>query len=711
MTELRYDIVAVGEQQLRSVIRGIESEIIASNRRMTAQIRGGSGGGRTPRITAGGAASESRALARTQMAEDRAVIRARESDEKRLWSAKVANVRRFAQIEIQEGAKANDAITAGIKQREKLLQSMQRGVAKSVTHAVGGAGRMVGGAASIGGGILIASALHDQMNVQAYASRVANQGERPDLKGQLASQSQTLKGFTGEEALSALDQFTQKSGNLQAGIAAWQMIGKVSLATSSDITEVGEAAGSAFNLISRDTKDPIERMKLLKDVMENLAIQGNRGSIEMRDFAVELPKLAAAASKFGGGPGALKMMAALSQLAVKNGGGAVDASDSSTAVMRFTDDLIKDARSKKGKPGLDVFTDKTNRTLRDPAEIISDIMDDTGGDLTKIGRKFGMRGMKALGGVSPEYNKAFDAAEAQKKGTGKAAGREAVHAALGAFTGANMTDTDLNSRAQLRLDDPDLQFKEAMKAFNVAIGTQLLPAVTKLIPPFVELVPLATTLAGELAHFLEALAQNPYAGIGGIIAGKVALDLTSAGIGAAAKAALGTSIGALGALDIAAATMTVAVLNLLDESATADANKRFDDTQKRSQDLITKGQQEYLTTGKISPKTRKQLETLRANDDKRQTNLLDQAPAAWYDIPSIWDPKRHQNAVDGDRAPELRKQSSDVSNLLRHADIGRPEAFTNAARDLGVAADKLTAAATRLGASGPSPRTTPIVGR
>ena len=710
MTELRYDIVAVGENQLRAVIRGIEGEILGSNKRMTAQIRAsGGGGGRRPRALVGGASAEQKAVARAAISEDAKV-----------WREKERQAKRFAKIEIEAYAKVDRERVAGIKReqaaREKLATSMSRGVATSVVRSVGGVVRAGGQVASVVGGLAIASALHDQMQVQAGASRVANQGGRPDLKGQLATQAQTIAGFTGEQSLGALDQFVQKSGDLKAGMAAWQMMGKVALATSSDITEVGEAAGAAFNAIAQDTKDPVEQLRILEDVMKTLATQGNMGSVEMRDFAVELPKLAAAARRFGGDSGSsLKMMGALTQLAVKRGG-ATDAAEAGTSVMRFTDDLIKDGKAKKGRPGLNVFTDSTNTKLRDPGEIIGDIMSSTHGDLTKIGTMFGQRGMRALSGVSGTYMDAYNGAEKTQKGSGDAAGRAAILAALKEFTGAGSEGFD--EKVKSRMADPDIQLTEAVKAFNVAIGTELMPALTKLLPQFTALAPAAKEVTESLVTFVQYLSQNPFEGVGALIAAKITADLGQAALGEVAKKAIATQLGMAGGVVVTTAIVTVTVLEMMMADSVLSANKKLNTMDAADAAVRASARKELDETGKLSPQTRAQLESVQKQEERRLTGKEFNDPLKHMDTGRVL----LNNFSGGLTGPTVFDEGSVTSSADNKRQGQNMDSFTETVRLLAEATDRQNKATDALAeATGnfrrgtsdpPSPtRTHPIVGR
>ncbi len=189
--------------------------------------------------------------------------------------------------------------------------------------------------------------------------------------------------------------------------------------------------------------------------------------------------------------------------------------------------------------------------------------------------------------------------------------------AINEFSGASLGASDLDARAQLRLDDPDLQFKEAMKAFNVAIGTQLLPAVTSLIPPLVELVPTAVDLTSSLAGFVQELAQNPFAGIGAIVAAKIGEDVISAGVGKGLMKLLSTQIGGAGGLIIGTAMITVSVLEMIMASKELDANKRLNAMDANGEAIRSQARSELDENGKLSPQTKARLEALKSQEDDR----------------------------------------------------------------------------------------------
>jgi len=523
MANLQYDITVVGANQIRSVIRGVEAEILASNKRMTAGIRGTSGAGAgRPKLgtgNAGSGAAEAKALSRVRITEEEKVARARERLHARFVAFEGTEIERITRQRLAALDKERAA-------RTRLAESMAKGVGTAVHNTARTA--MMG--ATVIGGALIASALHDQIGIQAGASRVANQGMRPDLKNQIAKESQNQRGFTGEESINALDQFVQKSSDVEGALSQWKMLGVLANATSTSFEDMGNAGGRVWRLLSESVKDPLERAKQFKDVMTTIAVQGNMETVEARDLAPVLGKVTSATRRYGGDPiQSLKELLALGQLSVSKGG-ATDAAEETTSLGRFTDDMIKDASGKKGKKnkGFNPFTDDTQSALKSPVAMALDIMDRTHGDLTKISGYAGVRGQRVVSGIQSTYMGAYREAEKIKKGSGEAAGHAAVMASVKPLINATK---DINAADDLRNADPDKQFIEATKQFNRAIGEQLLPAVTKLIPKFVELVPAATYLTGELVKFVNALADNPIEGIGVLILGKITADIAAAGIG------------------------------------------------------------------------------------------------------------------------------------------------------------------------------------
>jgi hypothetical protein len=542
---LVYEISA-SDTQLRRVLRGVEQEARASSRRMAReQVAALQGPGRKE---AGQARrydeSQARASARAAESLDRQRSRSVQANYRQEERAKIQADRNAARSAEQLDRQRHSGLMAQYReeqaaqarahaQRERTVRSIGSGAARSIGGGIGTVARVGGAALALAGGFGVAEALHDRIAVTRKASILANQSEDPGAKGAIVKEAQSNRGFTGEESLDFLTNFHEKSGDLGAARGAMKDMAQLALATGTDLSELGFAAGSAFTVIRDQIKDPQKRLETLRDVMTSVAQQGSMGAIEMRNLVDGMSELGGATRSFQGGPARLlTSMGGLAQVALQRGG-AGSAEEAVTSVARFATDIPEHAKE-FAKQGIGIYADKGHTQLRAPEQILGDMLAKTGGDLGKMGDLFGVRAQKVARGFSPLFglaerqNAALPASQRQKTGV---AGRAAVLAEFEKFAGATRSQAELHEQAASRLNDPDLQIKEATKAFNNAIGTQLLPVLTQAIPKFVEMIPAITKLTEGAAKAGEYLLENPYKGIGLIIAGSVAKDIAAAGLG------------------------------------------------------------------------------------------------------------------------------------------------------------------------------------
>jgi hypothetical protein len=467
-------------------------------------------------------------------------------DRERTAAAKALDRQRSTALFAQH--RAGERAAAGLARRERMDRRAIAGavtgrIGRSLGNTLSGVGSMAVGALGIGGSIAAGSAISTQISETARASQLANQAGRPEIKGQLLREAQGTKGFTGMEALEGMGAFTDVTGDLDAARAALPELAQLSLATGAALNDLGAAAGNAFIPLADKIKDPQARMKALLTTMRAIAGQGAVGAVEVKDLAVEMAGLAAATNKFSGDPASLiKSVGAMAQ-AARQRGGAGTAAEAVTSVSRFVADIASKPELFE-KSGIKIGTrDKAGALtqLDDPQEIMVRMLQKTGGDLGKVSNLFGVYAERAVAGFSPLYSQAEAAnmalPEAQREKRG-AAGEKAVRGEFKRLLAAELTPDQQRERAASRLADPDLQFKEAMKQFNAAIGSELLPVLTRLIPEFTKLLPTLTKGASALAGFVESIIKDPITGIGKLIAAKVVLDLAGAGIGAAARSTL-----------------------------------------------------------------------------------------------------------------------------------------------------------------------------
>lgn len=612
---LKYDISVTGEQTVARALAGIERRFVAHNARMMR-----ASGQRSGSLGRKGAGSETQALAREarqveaywksahkraadyKIRQDQRAATAAERAAQKEAAARIkaaeraaAAAQRAQQRELDANRRAAEALDrqrsrALLQQYNKRVRQEERDakrrareaeqaakaaqasrrrfadsafgvVGNSVKGTLGAVGTFGGAALGLGGGFAAAGAIQSVMSESAAASKLANSGGDPGLKGQLLKEAQQVRGYTGAEVLSAMQGFSEKTGDLDAARAVVKDLGPLALATATDFGAMGEAAGQAFNVIKDTVKDPIERLKAVNDVMRTLAAQGNLGAVEIKDMVTELAGLGAATRKFEGGPaGLIKTMGAMAQASVARGGSSSPA-EATSAVSRFADDIVKNTNDAFTKAGIERYADPGKNTkLRAPEEIMLDVLQKTGGDLGKVNDLFGIMAARAVGGFSPLYNEAEAANERLdkkdprrlKKGE---AGRAAVRAEFAAFRDASISDKEIKERADSRLADADLQFKEVLKEFNSRIGSELLPVLAKLIPQFAKLMPYVERAATVFGKMVEAFAEDPFEGLAKIVAAKLAFDTTVAALGSTAERLKDAMVGAADSVDGASQRM------------------------------------------------------------------------------------------------------------------------------------------------------------
>lgn len=549
---LNYEIAATGEGQIRSVLRGVEREAQASNRRMardaqtTAQRTARSGA--TPlgtgqreqaaqiRQQERATVAAERARVREAIAASRAEQRARLNHEKDLNRAKESLDKQRSRGLMQNFSAQERHERRALAARQATFKSIGRGAATSVGRGAGNVLRAGGAVGGVLGGLAIGSALSEESSIRREASLLANQAGTPGAKNALAAESTSVRGQTGTETLQGMGKFVGKTGDLDTARAIKGSMGELSLATGAEFGDLMETAGQAFNVLKDQISDPVERIKQLNSLMGVLAQQGAMGAVEIKDLAQDFGKLGAATRGFeGGSPALLRTMGAFAQIAVARGG-AESSADASTAASRLVGDIVTH-KKRFAALGVGIQSKKDPTKLADPMQIMADTLEKTKGDVMKTSGLFGLESGKIFKGLAATYSEA----EKKKKGSGRAA----VMGEFQRFAGAEMSPAALKAQADSRAADPDLQFKEAMKQFNREIGTKLLPAVTQLVPKFVELVPFVGQMTDKLAQFLGWFAQNPVTGIGALIAASVTRDMAASGIQAALSSGVSGLLSAL----------------------------------------------------------------------------------------------------------------------------------------------------------------------
>ncbi|MDX2054061.1 MAG: hypothetical protein SFV15_16800 [Polyangiaceae bacterium] len=613
MATLEWDFRVTNAAVVERALAGIERRVVVHNQRVAKTLGQGA---RTPSAgaasTSAAAGVDKLALARIRAEGKVAAIVARaQATRERM---ELQTIQRTERQAISSAKRIAAAQEREAKRAAKAAQASQvrtgRAIGRSVTNSIGGVGRLAGAALGIGGGFAVAGAIENQMSEEARASKLANQAQVPGEKKQILADARGVRGFTGSQALEGMSAFVTKTGDLKTARELIGSLGDLALATDTDLGDLGATAGQVFNVLKGQIKDPAERMKQLKDIMGTLAQQGSMGAVEMNNLATIFGKLGSATSRFeGGAPALMKQMGALAQLAVA-GGGASSPEEAATAVARLSTDIVTNRKKFAALPGGGVTVQSATdpSKLRDASAIMIDVLEKTKGDITQVSGLFGGESIKVFEGLAKLYKDA----EGVKKGTGI----DALKAGLGELTGASTSAESIKARTDSRMGDADMQFQEAMKKFNIEVGTHLLPAIQKMIPKFVELIPVVTKLSEGAANLAEYLLQNPLRGVMLAMTASVAKDVAAASLGKVLSESLSTQLGkAGGVIAVAAGAFTVgsAIIDLgFDAISTASKNNIRQSAENFNTMTGARGE---LARGGLSDARKKELQAIIAQGD------------------------------------------------------------------------------------------------
>ena len=618
MPFIKYDFAILGLNDVERAFSSLEKRSIEHNRRvMSGMGVPGSASGLGP-----GRAANTNSRLNAAEREDKAIARLQAKEDARWQSL----AKKSADYRIREGLRAEKeldrqrsrAARDEEKHQERLENRSRASFANSSRGMIHGVGRTVGGALAaasaftgIGGAALFANATHEYMATKASASGLANQmadaGESADSinkrKGDLIANALSIKGLKVTEKLEAARAFGGISGNYKLGTRLTKDLTNISLATDVGLPDVARVAGSAYMKLKTPGMSEDEAAKQTMEVVRTFVGQGNVGAVEIKDLAQYGNRLTASAAKFRGSRMEnMGYMGTLAQMAVGSGS-AADAAEATMAAQRFASDITEHSKEvselKVDGKAITPFTDKGKTQFREIPNLIADIIQGTGGNMEKMKGIFGERSYK----MGEAFQQTYIDAEKVQKGSGRAA----IFGKFDEFKKATISEEDVNERAKARLSDEDMILTTNMENLNMAIGKELAPALSALITEVGthkdELVSFAKAVEKTIAFLLE----NPFTGLGILVAGAITKELAAAGLASLIKGALlgggpgalggmggislagvggvaggardwstaGSGMGILGALAIGTATFTVttAILNAAKVGDSGEASK------------------------------------------------------------------------------------------------------------------------------------------
>ena len=576
-----------------------------------------------------------------------------------------------ADDEIREAKRAHDA---RVELATRLGHAGFHGAMAGMGRVAGVTGHMASTALGLGGGFSVADSMHRAMGLSTLATDIAIQGHVTsasgkaenriqrsgnDVEGQIRSASIDT-GLEAEDVGKGLQKFTNLTGDLSLGLQLLPQLAKMAAATGTSFDDMAQSAGNISKSLE-GTKDPA---KGTMEVLKSMAGAGRENSIELKDFAVQVAKVAAAAGKFeGGSTENIIKMSALMQGA-RGGGGAWNAASAATAVNSFGATFGKNARREKFKKyGVEI--DGKDGKTRDPFEIIADSVSKSKGNAVAMNEMFGsVMTDRAVRKYVGTYS------EAEKKETGS--GRAAVMTQLKDVAGAKLSDDEIDSNLKMKMNTDAAQMGKVKAEFDKAISTDLLPLFTALIPVIKDMVPvfvdLSKTAIPAFAELIKSIADfaNANKGIirdiaahpvGAIMAAELAKSIgpaiANAGISDIFQKGIGSSF-AKGGLIIGAATLAVEMGTIAIDKLVNDENKGAKDATKDQNDALELTAK--IKSGKATPDDIDRARRLSLTLGEDSTSIADQqahpsmAKRAFYKLQGLVDPAEENEAKENDKA-------------------------------------------------------------
>lgn len=432
---------------------------------------------------------------------------------------------------------------------QRMMNRDQRIADRGALRVSGGAVRNMGAGISRGVGVAqelargagldfsLGGALKSRMDLEKQAVDVSNSGLLTKAQGgkgqnlvrqspaelmRQAQQTAIATGNTSEDVLGGLSEFVAKTGDLKTGRDILSDMAKLATATGSSMSDVVSAAGD----ISLALGDVENKGEAIDAIMRVAGGQGKLGSIEMRDMATKMAKVASRAGQFQGGTSeSIASLGAMAQMS-KASGGSASAAEAVTSLGSWINTFSKGKRRKEfASAGIDIENDKGE--LLNPEDIIRRSLKATGGKSDKLyGKLFAdTTGQRAMRPWQTIYNKAG----------GGEAGDKAVHEEFQRMKGADMSKEQVSE-----------QFEEAMKttARQTAIVGEVLKrdlgdALMKAAPDLIKLAQSAAALAPLFADLVSFVAQKPLQGLTALVMASVTKSLGSEALRAVTEKAVG----------------------------------------------------------------------------------------------------------------------------------------------------------------------------
>jgi hypothetical protein len=433
------------------------------------------------------------------------------------------------------------------QERSGFIQSTLGGTAGRVGRTLSSIGTIGLATAGLGGTALAASAIGQATKLDEGSRRLAVQGRNlgesganaDDLRRQF-TRTGVATGLRPEDVMAGAQAYVTETGDLGTAMANLKTFATTAQAAGASVEDIARAAAHMQKIGVTSVDD-------MQKALATLTMQGKKGSYELRAMAVEFPEIMANAAKLGiTGVGGITKLGGFLQVVQKATG---NASETTTASSQFFNQLIAksdDLASGKSLGGkVNVFSDKGKTKVRDFRDLIGEVLVASGGNIEKLNDTFEIRGSKAFNQFTSTFN---DTRAAALKGgaSDKVATEQGRQAAVALLDNAANVPGDFR---EIERDAAD-----AMRSFSVqmgivqdqlkdAVSSELFGALRQIGPDISKLVMPVRTLTRVMVEAARLLANNPFAGLGAIIAVQLAADIAKARIGDTIRGAIDRASG------------------------------------------------------------------------------------------------------------------------------------------------------------------------
>lgn len=399
---------------------------------------------------------------------------------------------------------------------------------RSIGSTASAIGMLAATTVGIGGGFAVAGALRDEVGFERAVAQTSNaafvEGDpkrtraaaHPAMIAALAKQVQAGTNIDKLSAVNALHRYVDLGSDLSGMAEVNKGTGRTN---AEEMARLAKGSGKSYEDLMVAAGYLKAQNQNLSPADLNLQMRqvigaAKRGDINLGDMARVGHTASAFAGQYAGnfGENQAKLMG-LAQIA----GRVADPAEAAMAVNHLSIDLQRHA-DKTSK-----FTTDKSGKLIDPADIIANIFEQTGGDAGKMGKLgIGNRSLKLLAGSQPVY----EAAEAIQKGSGV----EAVRRDAKSFESVAYSQKSADEDFEMVMKTTGEQFEALSLQLKEVVATAGMPVLIGLLEGLSAHKDDISSIIKFIGSMARAMIDHPIGSILLVFADKLAKDLASAAI-------------------------------------------------------------------------------------------------------------------------------------------------------------------------------------